>query len=328
MRLDRVEKIPVDNRGKITTGYKNQKGMPSKADHFVIVDPVTKESPFPELVAAYGEKPTEFIITFPSDDMNAVFDDNYNCWGKNKTKIRTCNGLQCTHIIPEQFDNNKYQAGEVSQCVCKLHNLSESDDPKIRAKSCRVDMYLKAYIFNPKSKQIIYPLPYLFASHSIHSANNIASMLSQVRNLRGMIFRLSLQQGKKGEQVYYIWNLLPAIMPKALLEMTIDEPLLLSGQEEVIEDVVFADYEYDDPGDDYDIQKIADHLDRIKQCMTMQEVDDMVNEYGKYMSVQDMEVVNQIAETHKELIKQKILREQDSPETNEKGDSNAQRLFD
>ena len=213
MRINRNVRIVTDPRGKIKTGYKNKKGLPAKTDNFMLVNPETAEVIFPELLEAYGEKPTSFLICFPSDKLEDVFNDNYNLYGKNNAKKRTCDGVTCTHIIDATIQGTEYKAGTETECVCLKHNLFESD----KNNACKCDMYLKAYIFNPKTNKVLNPMPYLFSSHSINTADNIYFILSQIKNLKGIPFELKIKKVVKNDKSFTIWNIYPVIIPEDLL---------------------------------------------------------------------------------------------------------------
>lgn len=219
MRINRNVRIVTDPRGKIKTGYKNKKGLPAKTDNFMLVNPETAEVIFPELLEAYGEKPTSFLICFPSDRLEDVFNDNYNLYGKNNTKKRTCDGVTCTHIINSNIKGIEYSAGTETECVCLKHNLFETD----KNSACKCDMYLKAYIFNPKTNKILNPLPYLFSSHSTNTADNIYFILSQIKNLKGIPFELTIKKVVKNDKSFTIWNIYPVIIPEDLLNYSAKE---------------------------------------------------------------------------------------------------------
>ncbi len=290
MRVSRRTRIIVDQRGKIKTGYKGADGFPKKAGHFILKHPVTEEILFPELIEAYGEKPDRMVICFGSDLLEDVFNDDYNLWNKANTKTRTCNGELCTHVLNETIQGCKYAAGTQTECVCQHHNLFETDDKELKKLACKCDMYLKAYIFSPKTKKIINPLPYLFSCHSTNSADNIYSMLSRVKNLQGIPFELFLKKVTKNNLSFYIWNIIPVIIPENLLEYTMDrlpEASIPSSTAVQHEDEIVDE---DEPEENVDketgeviesgtlfngnYEHLQGHVKRIERCTFAKDVDE------------------------------------------------------
>ena len=223
-------RFSVDKRGKITTGIKkltaNGKEYPSTTDYFVVDD-------FPEIKEIYGEKPKKLVIIFPDDEILNFFDVNYVLYGSNNQIIRKCDGEECYHRINEELDlvcrydndeiieaeeiyKEKYVAGEITKCVCKL--MAEEiirDGKTIRNPSlCNVAMYMKAFILNYKNGRIISPNCYLFYSGSENTAGNIYSELIKIKNffggrIKGLPFGLSVEMvtGKIAKNKFPIWNL-------------------------------------------------------------------------------------------------------------------------
>ena len=123
MRKNWKMRISADRRGKITTGKKTQsksgKEIPTSLEYFNI-------EKFPELVAAYGDKPEKLFIAFPSNDIDQFFQTEYVVWAQSKSggawKKRSCDGEECTHHVPEVLNVDgkqvKYNAGEVHECFC------------------------------------------------------------------------------------------------------------------------------------------------------------------------------------------------------------------
>ena len=244
MRKNRIVRITTDPRGKIKAGYKSEKGLPIKLNHFFIVNPETGENLFPEIQKAYGDKPSELIICFPSDTLEDVFNDDYNLWTKTNTKRRTCDGEICTHIIDSQIEHITYEAGTQTDCVCIKHNLFNNDDKDLKKICCKCDLYLKAYIFNPKTGKILNPLPYLFSCHSINSADNIHGMLSRINKLSGIPFKLYIKEVKKNNKSFPIWNIVPIIVTDNLLDYKMDQitpgepvPKMIYDESEEIEEI-------------------------------------------------------------------------------------------
>lgn len=194
-------RIACDPRGKITSGKKSDKGFPQSLDYFDISD-------FPELVEAYGEKPSEMTLFFPSDTITDFFDCEFNLYGGHETKIRSCDGENCIHRIEEEIAGTKYAAGESNPCVCQ--RLAEDDK-----KRCKYVAYLRAWIISRKSGKIENHLCYIFQTHSQNSGDNIYSELDKIKYLgkgmlKGIKFTLSVKMvsGKtNAKQKFPIWEL-------------------------------------------------------------------------------------------------------------------------
>ena len=215
-------RVMVDPRGKIKTGMKAKtpegKEYPRSLDYFNI-------AAFPELVEAYGEKPTAFVVKFPSDDPLSFFDCNFEHWGGRKadkeagTLIRRCDGVTALHRINEQVGGKQYGVGEESPCVCQsLPDTVQKNGKEVpNPDKCKYSAYLKAWIVLPQTGKIDNPKCYLFETHSKNSGDEILSALNSVLfltkgTLRGIPFSLSVKMvaGKTdAKQKFPIWSLLP-----------------------------------------------------------------------------------------------------------------------
>lgn len=223
-------RISVDKRGKITTGLKvaNKTGAeyPKAVDYFVIDE-------FPELVKVYGSKPKKLVIVFPSDEILDFFQADYVLYGGNNQMIRKCDGEECIHRIQEtvtivnELDelgnlhsiepySKTYEAGEISECICKLMPQTiVKDGQNVRnPKRCNCAMYMKAYIVDYKEKRLTNSRCYMFYSGSENTASNIYSELHRIKMLAGRLsglpFGLSVEMvaGRTNAKVKYpIWNL-------------------------------------------------------------------------------------------------------------------------
>jgi len=175
MIQNRKYRILCDQRAKITSGEKTEEGYPRSLHYFDV-------SPFPELVKAYGEQPEELLLYFPSDNIPDFFNDDFNLYGSNGQKKRSCDGVTCIHRIKETINGITYEPGQESSCVCK--DLPDGDKNK-----CKYVMYLKAWIALPDTWKIENPLCYLFMTHSRNSGDNIYSELEKIKTLAGGILR-------------------------------------------------------------------------------------------------------------------------------------------
>ena len=169
-------RFTVDGRGKISSGEKKN-NLPHALDYFDISD-------FPELVKMYGEKPTQLIIKFPSDEILDFFDTSFNSWGtgaKGPVKKRACDGETCIHRISEKINGIDYAAGEETGCICE----SLPEDSKDR---CRFDAWMKAFVCD-KTGLIENTSCYMFTTHSQNSADAIYSELMKIKELNQGILR-------------------------------------------------------------------------------------------------------------------------------------------
>lgn len=216
-RDNRPLRIVADNRKKITIGYKTGKGHPKSANHFVIRHPETKECWFPEIETLYGENPVELIVSFPTNNMRDFYNDTFALWGKNNVKKRNCDGVECVHCVAETIGDNKYEGGEVSECVCRKFALKDSDKPI--APPCTCDIWLKAYILHPDTLLPISPMCYMFSNHGINSSDNLFGELDRYTKFVGYPFRLSVKQVKKPDGViFYLFELRPYVTGELLIE--------------------------------------------------------------------------------------------------------------
>lgn len=242
-------KINCDQRGKITAGYKGisaqGKEIPKSTDFFVLKNPETKEEKFPELVEIYGEKPTQFLIAFPSNNISDFYEDNFCIYGSNNVKKRRCNGQEVEIFYDETIidkDKNvvyKLHAGTIEECVCKKLNLFDTEDSELKKYCCKAEMYLKAYILDPRTDSPRYlkavsPLCYLFSSNSINSADNIFSTLQMFKSVLGFPFVLSVKRVKTSNTSFPILSLFPYITEKNLIEYNMNYELSDSVQKALL----------------------------------------------------------------------------------------------
>lgn len=213
-------RIPTDDRGKIKTGKKREgTGLPQSLDYFNI-------EAFPELVAAYGNKPQRLILLFPTDEVSDFFRADYAHWVGGKedkvgTKSRTCDGETCIHRMKETVNGITYAAGQETPCICKElpeKVMNKRGDREINNPDrCRVDCYLTAWVVNPKLGIPENPKCFLFETHSENSASAIFQGLKLVWTLNNHILRMvpfvlsvKMVGGKEdAKQKYPVWDLKP-----------------------------------------------------------------------------------------------------------------------
>lgn len=199
-------KIPV-KEGSITSGIKtlssNNKEIPKAVDYFNVSD-------FPEIINAYGEKPSKLVLFFPTNNPADFLDINYVLYGSNNQLIRKCDGSQCFHRIDEEVEGNRYVKGSYTGCIC-----SDLELTKEHKKKCRSFFWMKAFIGDIKLGKVESPMCYLFKSGSKNSAENIISELNKVSNLTGgnivgIPFGLSVemvQSSNEAGKKFPIWKL-------------------------------------------------------------------------------------------------------------------------
>lgn len=284
MIIKRKNKVNSDPRGAITSGYMGKDGLPKKSFYFLFENPETKEPIFPELLKLYGDKCSEIYLTFPTNDFVEYFTADMNKWGKTNNRTRTCDTHNCTVFIDCEFGGKKYSAGDTTHCICKAHNLAETDKKLL----CKCDMMLKAYILHPTTFKIISPLCYKFFSHSINSTENIMSELEKHKVFRGLPFVLSVKEVKKQNFTFPIWNLYPHITPEQLIEYNLDIEMVKIGmsvpeEEEkekqrtavpdnkLFDDIEEAEYS-EETGEDINYaNEIEGFVNRIKRATTVKD---------------------------------------------------------
>lgn len=205
MRKDIKMRISCDMRGKITTGKKSEKGFPMSLDYFDIGE-------FPELRAAYGEKPAKLVIIFPSNNIDDFVFTEYSQWGgkgSSAVKKRNCDGETCMFNAAGKVNGNAIDAGASCPCVCKAYKLTGED-------ACKCYTSMKAFIVNPQTGKIENHIPYKFENHSVNSSDNVLTEIFKIAQitsgrLMGVPFLLSVTMKetlKAGEKRKFpIWNI-------------------------------------------------------------------------------------------------------------------------
>jgi len=249
MIQNRRYRILCDERAKITSGEKTDKGRPRSLSYFDV-------SPFPELVKEYGDKPEELYLYFPSDNIPDFFNDEYNLYGSNNQKKRSCDGVTCIHRIPETVNGVTYEAGQESPCVCK--DLPEKDKNK-----CKYVMYLKAWIVLLSTGKIENPLCYIFRTHSKNSGDTIYSELEKMKILtggvlRGVKFQINVRMvaGKDdAKKRFPIWSLQSVGMMSDIRQQ------VTAQAHGIIEEVKAFEQEEEEPED------LTDYAEKIKELL-------------------------------------------------------------
>ena len=196
-------KVSFDPKGNISSGHKNQDGLPESLDYFNI-------SKFPELIEGYGEKPTALVLFFPTNRITDFLDCNNRLWGRTNTMIRSCDGERCFHRIAEELEGLKCKAGEDTECWCKKLNL-----PSNHKKRCHYNGWFKAYVLLPNLRKVDNPMPYRFITGSHNSIENVMSALESMLvltkgNLIGVPFVLTVKMVAGVDKAKFpIWNLFP-----------------------------------------------------------------------------------------------------------------------
>ena len=210
-------RVPVDSRGKITSGEKavNSSGVeyPKSLEYFNI-------QPFQELINSYGEKPDRLVVIFPTDRIEDFYDSNYVLYNSGQHLVRKCDGEECLHRLKEKMGDSEFEAGEMSECICK--QLSQTImDPKNKKEKrnpqlCNYLCYFKAYIVDIKMKRVNNPMPYMFQTGSENSGNNIYSALSRLQSLNMGVIKnvpfllwVKMIEGREQKRKFPVWNLQP-----------------------------------------------------------------------------------------------------------------------
>jgi hypothetical protein len=253
MIRDIKPRINADKRDKITTGIKVDNKYPKSTDYFVI-------DAFEELKGIYGNKPQKLLISFPTDTIEDFFDCNYVYYakkdGKTGSKIRQCDGETCTHLKSETFGGNKYEEGEQSPCICKLLDAEEDswtdEDAKRR---CKYVAYFKAYILNPQTNAVHFPICYMFETHSKNSGDNIYSELLRIKTINGgrllnVRFVLSVDMVKSSKasgQTFPIWSMQVQGVLTEMKQLTAqgESKTLVEAVAEIAEEVTDEKLDYD-----------------------------------------------------------------------------------
>ncbi|MFA5405716.1 MAG: hypothetical protein WC358_12360 [Ignavibacteria bacterium] len=256
MRKTFGKKYIIDQRRRISTGYMGfsskdpKKEQMKKTDHFVFHNPETGEVYYEELIKYYGKNCKSLFIAFPSNRFEDFFNDDMNVWGCNQVKIRKCDGEECINYLNEDIEGIQYKAtGIPTECICKKHKFFERDakelkEKKLSSKVCKCDMYLKAFILNPKTGTAINPYLYFFHSSSVHSADNIRTQLEAIKEFiryendengetraKALTFVLSITKIKRPDRVYNLWELRQLRTAKQLIQDNMKMEMLNEGEE-------------------------------------------------------------------------------------------------
>lgn len=214
-------KVTFDERDDITCGRLNEQEKMEKLDYFDI-------SPFPELIAAYGEKPADIYLLLPTNDLALNFDCWFQRWGKKEggvgVKVSQCDGENCVFRVPYSIGDKKFEAGEEVPCICpgidaKIEETDESASPEIikalKGKKCKAYAWLKGWALDPKTFKPIQTLCYRFTTHSVNSAGAVKTEIEKVQFMNqgvllGVIFKLSVrmvQSATDNKKRYPLWSL-------------------------------------------------------------------------------------------------------------------------
>lgn len=208
--------MPVDERGKITSGVKGGMKISGKKslDYFRVDD-------FEEIVHHYGTKPESLIIFFPPGPIDSYF-QFYKCeWGKNNKAKRRCN----TETFQVTFKQQSKDGKELKPGIdypCEQPNCE-----------CKYQVYFNAFISTPPPpagepyKPVLLNMfrkTYLFRTGSYNAGNKIYSALKMSEpNIFGQPFKLSVKAITDGENHYPLWDIeaLPFHLNKQLQENNI-----------------------------------------------------------------------------------------------------------
>ena len=208
-------KMPVDDRGKITSGVKGalKNGGKKSVDYFRVDD-------FEEIVHYYGTKPETLIIFFPPGPIDSYF-QFYKCeWGKNNKAKRRCNTEYFQVTFKQQSKTGELKPGIKYPC----------EQPNCE---CKYQVFFNAFISSPpppdnqEYKPVLinmFKKTYLFRTGSYNAGNMIYSALKMAEpNIFGQPFKLSVKAVTEGENHYPLWQIesLPFHLNKQLQEHNI-----------------------------------------------------------------------------------------------------------
>jgi len=185
IRINHKMRLTKDARGAITPGVRVEKEGKTYGKGLSYFN-VEK---YPEIAAAYGEKPTAIFVMIPSNDLNAFLRSEYSQMGKpkdadpNKPGIRklVCDGQTCTVKLKTDICGKHFPAGKVMPCVCAQYPDYVGED------RCICWTELIAFVVHPQTGVILLPSPVAF---STKSSDNSDQWLTELPKL------LAITQGK------------------------------------------------------------------------------------------------------------------------------------
>lgn len=166
--ISEIRRIP--RRGKIHLGEKkmSEKGVeyPSATEHFVCPD---------EVVAVYGETPTELDIMFPSEDVDEIFPQKLTYWKASGCYCRG-DGEEAERLVESDKEGER---------VYKDYPCKGKDCEDFGPRKCRFYANLMVMIPSVSIDGV-----YQIDTGSYHSIVNINSALDHIRKLFGRISNL------------------------------------------------------------------------------------------------------------------------------------------
>lgn len=196
IRTNHKMRLTKDARGAITPGRrveKNGKTYPQGLSYFNV-------DKYPEISAAYGEKPTSLYVMIPSNDLNVFLRSEYSQMGKpkeadaNKPGIRkvACDGQTCTVKLATTICGKRFNAGKVIPCVCAQYPDYAGDD------RCVCWTELTAFVVHPQTGVILLPSPVAFSTKSLDNSDQWLTELPKLLTItqgkpQGQYLRLQVQ---------------------------------------------------------------------------------------------------------------------------------------
>lgn len=196
IRTNHKMRLTKDARGAITPGRrveKNGKTYPQGLSYFNV-------DKYPEIAAAYGDKPTALYVMIPSNDLNVFLRSEYSQMGKpkeadaNKPGIRkvACDGQTCTVKLATTICGKRFNAGKVMPCVCAQNPDYVGDD------RCICWTELIAFVVHPQTGVILLPSPVAFSTKSLDNSDQWLTELPKLLTItqgkpQGQYLRLQVQ---------------------------------------------------------------------------------------------------------------------------------------
>jgi hypothetical protein len=199
----RKVKPGYDPRGKISCGFKNEKGNPQSTDYFVV-------DPFEEIVKVCGKKPTKLLIYFPpciDGNYSDWFFFSYNEWSRNAKGVGKLK-VKCDRAV--------YNVG-YRVMIDGVWKEEKTDYPCRRKEDgtgcdCKCNVTFGAWVADPFTPPYrpLHHLPIKFTTGSDSNGQKLLTWLELRKNdLLGLPFVLSVHMGFNGTNKFPVWTVTP-----------------------------------------------------------------------------------------------------------------------
>jgi len=199
----RKVKTGYDPRGKISCGFKNEKGNPQSTDFFRV-------DAFEEIVKVCGKKPTKLLIYFPpciDGNYSDWFFFSYNEWSRN---------AQGVGKLKVKCDRAVYNVG-YRVMIDGVWKEEKTDYPCRRKEDgtgcdCKCNVTFGAWVADPFTPPYrpLHHLPIKFTTGSDSNGQKLLTWLELRKNdLLGLPFVLSVHMGFNGTNKFPVWTVTP-----------------------------------------------------------------------------------------------------------------------